>query len=165
MHSGAALVHDNHWQRAAPLGGPGSSVQLQGAAGASIARGGSVPVAAEHWKAEPDKQDFPAAESYLSLLVGSDKATKLAKALRKKQQLKHFAAKDILRAAGLALLDSQDSEVAADLAKVHAGEKLSPVLLVQGTPLWVADGYHRICASYHLDEKAEVPCRIVRGRH
>ena len=45
-------------------------------------------------------------------------------------------------------------------AKVKKGEKLSPVLLVQGTPLWVADGYHRICTSYHLDEKEPVPCRI-----
>jgi hypothetical protein len=43
---------------------------------------------------------------------------------------------------------------------------LSPVLLVRGrldahVPLTVADGYHRICASYHLDEDADIPCRIV----
>ena len=30
----------------------------------------------------------------------------------------------------------------------------------KGTPLWVADGYHRVCASYHLDEKTPVPCRM-----
>ena len=46
------------------------------------------------------------------------------------------------------------------------GEPLSPVLLVRGraaagTPLVVADGYHRICASYHLDEDADIPCRLV----
>jgi hypothetical protein len=51
--------------------------------------------------------------------------------------------------------------VTTDLNKVKLGNKLSPVLLVQGEPLWVADGYHRICASYHLDEKTGVPCRIV----
>lgn len=118
-------------------------------------------MAGQHWKNEPEAQDFPAAESYLTLLVGSDAAAKLAKALRNKQQLKHFAAKDILRAAELPLLASKDSEVAADLQKVKGGDKLSPVLLVQGVPLWVADGYHRICASYHLDEKTEVHCRIV----
>jgi hypothetical protein len=28
-------------------------------------------------------------------------------------------------------------------------------------PLTVADGYHRICASYHIDEDADIPCRIV----
>ena len=45
------------------------------------------------------------------------------------------------------------------------GEKLSPVLLVRGglyhdRLLTVADGYHRICASYLLDEDADIPCRI-----
>jgi hypothetical protein len=115
----------------------------------------------EHWKDEPEAEDYPAAESYLSLLVGHAAATKLAKALRKEEELKHFAAKDILRASGLPLLGNDDSEVAADLEKVKFGKKLSPVLLVEGIPLWVADGYHRVCTSYHLDEKAPVPCRIV----
>jgi hypothetical protein len=118
-------------------------------------------MASEHWKDEPEAQDFPAAKSYLSLLVGPAAAAKLSKALRRAQTLNHYAAKDILRASGLALLEKDDSEVAADLEKVKSGEKLSPVLLVQGTPLWVADGYHRVCASYHLDEKTLVPCRTV----
>ena len=118
-------------------------------------------MADEHWQDEPEAQDYPAAESYLSLLIGSAAAAKLVKALRKEQTLEHFAAKDILRAAGLPLLGKDDSEVATDLEKVKQGKKLSPVLLAQGVPLWVADGYHRVCASYHLDEKAQVPCRIV----
>jgi hypothetical protein len=118
-------------------------------------------MAGEHWKAEPEAQDFPAAESYLSLLVGHVMAAKLAKALSKENTLQNYAAKDILRAAGLPLLGPDDPEVATDLDKVKAGRKLSPVLLAQGIPLWVADGYHRICASYHIDEKALVPCRMV----
>ena len=45
------------------------------------------------------------------------------------------------------------------------GESLSPVLLVRGqatvgAPLIVADGYHRICASYHLNEDTDILCRI-----
>jgi hypothetical protein len=118
-------------------------------------------MAGEHWKVEPEVEDFPAAESFLSLMVGPATAAKLVKALRKRRTLRYYAAKDILRASGLPLLGPDDVEVAADLKKVKFGKKLSPVLLVQGTPLWVADGYHRVCASYHLDEKAEVPCRIV----
>ena len=118
-------------------------------------------MAGEHWKDQPEAQDFPAAESYLSLLLGPAEAAKLAKALRKAQTLQHYAAKDILRAAGLPLLPPNDSEVAADFEKVKAGRKLSPVLLVQGIPLWVADGYHRVCASYHLNEKTLVPCRTI----
>jgi hypothetical protein len=84
--------------------------------------------------------------------------------LRKENGVTLFAAKDLLRASQLPLLDADDPEVAKDLKKVKAGSKLSPVLLVVGEPLWVADGYHRVCASYHIDEKAEVPCRVVRRR-
>jgi hypothetical protein len=56
--------------------------------------------------------------------------------------------------------------VAADLAKVKQGIALSPVLLVRGdvqgdVPLTIADGYHRICASHHLDENADIPCHLV----
>jgi hypothetical protein len=118
-------------------------------------------VAGEHWKNEPEDQDFPAAASYLSLLVGPDGAARLVKALRKETTLTHYAATDILRASGLPLLGREDSEVANDLDKIRFGKKLSPVLLIQGMPLWVADGYHRVCVSYHLDEKTLVPCRAV----
>jgi len=43
---------------------------------------------------------------------------------------------------------------------------LAPILLVRGglkdsRHLVVADGSHRICASYHIDEDRPVPCRIV----
>ncbi|HEX5293286.1 MAG TPA: hypothetical protein VFX25_30810 [Streptosporangiaceae bacterium] len=115
----------------------------------------------EHWQSEPEAHDYPAAESYLTLLIGRSSAARLVGALQAKLTLEHFAAKDILRAAGLPLLAADDTEVAADLEKVRHGKKLSPVLLAEGDPLWIADGYHRVCASYHLDEKAQVPCRIV----
>jgi hypothetical protein len=115
----------------------------------------------EHWKDEPEDQDFPAAESYLSLLLEPVAAKKLVKALRRVGGVAHYHAKDILRASDLALLPPDNVHVAADLAKVKAGRNLSPVLLVRGEPLVVADGYHRVCASYHLDENADIPCRIV----
>ncbi len=118
-------------------------------------------MASEHWKDEPELQDYPAARSYLSLLVDPGAAKRAAKALERDPDAARYKAKDLLRAAGLTLLPLDDPEVAKDLAKVNAGTKLSPVLLVRGDPLWVADGYHRICASYHLDEDASIPCRIV----
>jgi len=118
-------------------------------------------VSGELWKDEPDDHDFGAARSFLSLLVEPQQAKKLARALQRSTTLEHFLAKDILRASGLPLLPAEDPEVAKDLAKVRASTRLSPVLLVRGTPLWVADGYHRVCASYHVSENAPVPCRIV----
>ena len=28
-------------------------------------------------------------------------------------------------------------------------------------PLTIADGYHRVCASYHVNEDADIPCLLV----
>ena len=46
------------------------------------------------------------------------------------------------------------------------GIALSPILLVRGDldsgrALQIADGYHRVCASYHLSENTLIPCRLV----
>jgi hypothetical protein len=118
-----------------------------------------------HWKGEPDEHDYPAAEDYLSLLLAPATAHTLAAQLRQ-VPLVHRKAKDLLRAGGLALLGADTVHVAKDLAKVREGKLLSLVLLVRGAwtagvPLTVADGHHRICASHHLDENADIPCRLV----
>ena len=119
----------------------------------------------EHWKDEPDDHDYPAAHDYLTLLLNEDRANAIVEALRQSPLMRRKA-KDLLRASGLAVLDGTNVHVAKDLAKVHDGKLLSPVLLVRGRagggiPLIVADGYHRICASYHLDEDADIPCKLV----
>ena len=118
----------------------------------------------EQWKEEPDEHDYPAAEDYLSLLALPAEANKLVRSLRV-APIVHRKAKDLLRASGLSALGADNVHVAKDLQKVKDGRLLSPVLLVRGivraqVPLTVADGYHRICASYHLDENADIPCRI-----
>jgi hypothetical protein len=119
----------------------------------------------EHWKTEPDDHDFPAAADYLSLLFDEASAAKMVDALRAAPLL-HRKAKDLLRASSLPLLPIDNVHVAQDLKKVSSGQPLSPVLLVRGrgdrqVALIVADGYHRICASYHVDENADIPCRMV----
>jgi hypothetical protein len=121
----------------------------------------------EHWQPDPDPHDFPAAGDYLSMLLPARAAGDLVERLRK-AKLTHRKAKDLLRASRLPLLPAKDPEVARDLKKVARGERLSPVLLVRGdlalnVPLTVADGYHRICASYHLEEDELIACRIVDG--
>ena len=118
----------------------------------------------EHWKSEPDDHDYPAAASYLSLVLPEATVDALIDELRA-APIGHWKAKDLLRASGLALLPEDNAHVSSDLKKVGKGEKLSPVLLVRGclkrsAPLEIADGYHRICASYHLDEDADIPCRM-----
>ena len=118
----------------------------------------------EHWNEEPDDHDYPAAESYLSLILPEVPVRKLVDALRA-APVGRWKAKDLLRASSLALLPADNPHVAVDLKKVGKGIGLSPVLLVRGhlpgaAPLTIADGYHRICASYHLNEDADIPCRM-----
>lgn len=117
------------------------------------------------WKDEPDAHDYPAATSYLSLLAPPDVVTATVAAFDAATAA-HFKAKDILRASHLDLLDVDNPHVAADLRKIKDGVALSPVLLVRGDlttgrAAQIADGYHRVCASYHTDENTDVPVRIV----
>lgn len=119
----------------------------------------------EHWKLEPDEHDFPAAATYLSLICEPTLADQLLKLLKGAPST-IYEAKDLLRASNLRLLARDNAHVAKDLAQVKAGHKLSPVLLVRGRltkdrSLVIADGYHRICASYWINENSRIPCRVV----
>ena len=59
------------------------------------------------------------------------------------------------------ILDRHNSHVQHNLQKIHDGKKLSPILLVRaGEKLLIADGYHRVCTIYGLDEDAEIPAKI-----
>jgi hypothetical protein len=117
------------------------------------------------WLPKPEKHDFQAAEDYLSLLM----LPKQAAACRRKltaarDDITHRKAKDLLRASQLALLGEDNKHVASDLRKAASGAALSPILLLRGDathPLIVADGYHRACASYWIDENTDIPCILV----
>jgi len=118
----------------------------------------------EGWLSKPEPHDYTAAADYLSLIFRPEIVEAVVAALRDAAPVQRKA-KDLLRASHLPLLARKDPEVAKDLDKVQEGEKLSPILVVRGDgasnrPLIVADGYHRICASYHLDEDAEIPCQM-----
>jgi hypothetical protein len=116
------------------------------------------------WLERPEAHDFPAAAEYLALLADSGTVDGLTQRLRA-GDIVHKKAKDILRAAQLSLLPVDNPHVAADLAKIKKGQPLSPILLVRGdfaagVPLQIADGYHRVCASYHTDENTDIPVVI-----
>ncbi|MDA8372797.1 MAG: hypothetical protein M0Z91_00840 [Actinomycetota bacterium] len=125
-----------------------------------------------HWKNEPESHDFPAAGDYLSLVLDQSTAERLVDDLRSVAHAGNISkrkAKDLLRASQLPLLDRNNAHVADDLEKVAKGEKLSPVLVVggdaiRGWPLIIGDGYHRVCASYWIDENTDIPCVIARVR-
>ena len=115
------------------------------------------------WLDKPEDHDYPAARSYLNLIYDNKRAVRFIAAF-KKAPVVEFKSKDIFRAARLPLLDKTNSHVAADCAKIKAGEKLSPILLVRDSvngKVIIADGYHRLCAVYSFDEGAVIPCKIV----
>jgi hypothetical protein len=78
-------------------------------------------------------------------------------------KMARFASKDIFRASGLSSLGVSDSHVEKDVARIMTGERLSPLLLYRDKTrgrLIIADGYHRLCAVYKLDQDALIPCKI-----
>ena len=113
------------------------------------------------WFDEPEEHNYPAAESYLTLLFEEKAVREYAKRLRK-AKLTRFKAKDIFRASGLSLLGVSNHHVERDRRKILGGQKLSPLLLVRvRSRLIIADGYHRLCSVYQFDEDAWIPCKIV----
>jgi hypothetical protein len=113
----------------------------------------------KYWLQEPEEHDFPAALDYLELIFSPGKANLVTESLKKTHTVTKKA-KDILRASGLPLLPRKNIHVQQNLRKVKKGTKLSPILLVRGHPLIIADGYHRLCTIYYLSEDLDVPCRI-----
>lgn len=115
------------------------------------------------WLSEPEKRNYPAAESYLSLVYDRSAAAGLVRRLRRSPIL-HFKSRDIFRASGLSLLGIGNTHIKKDQKKIRQGKRLSPLLLVRDKAhgkVVIADGYHRLCAVYSFDEDAEIPCKIV----
>ncbi len=115
------------------------------------------------WFDAPQKHDYPAAQSYLSLTMKPDLVKKIVAAL-KKAQMTTFKSKDIFRASLLSLLGVSNSHVEKVRAEILGGQEISPLLLYREKAtgrLIIADGYHRLCAVYGFDEDAVIPCKIV----
>lgn len=115
------------------------------------------------WLSDPEEKDYPAAESYLSLIFENRDAQEIVAKLRK-APLTKFKAKDVFRASGLSLLGISNSHVEKDRKKIKDGKGLSPILLVRDSSrgrVVVADGYHRMCAVYSFNEDECILCKIV----
>ena len=115
------------------------------------------------WLSGPEEHDYTAALSYLRLLYDKKTAKARVKELGR-VAMAEFKSKDIFRAASLPLLAVSNSHVKKDQLKIEAGQKISPLLLIQDSAngkVVIADGYHRLCAVYSFDEDALIPCKIV----
>ena len=115
------------------------------------------------WLSEPEKQDYPSALSYLSLIFYVTDANLFVDNL-KKTTVVFYKAKDLFRASSLSLLGIGNKHIKKDIKKIKNEVSLSPLLLVRSSAngkVIIADGYHRLCAVYSMDEDALIPCKIV----
>lgn len=115
------------------------------------------------WLKEPEAHDYPAALSYLLLLFPENVAKNYVEQL-KRAEMTSFKAKDISRASGLSLLGISNYHVKSNIKKINKGKKMTPLLLVrdeQKGKVIIADGYHRLCATYTFNEDESIPCKIV----
>jgi hypothetical protein len=114
------------------------------------------------WLKKPQGHDYPAAASYLHLIYDEQAVAKIIKRL-KKAAMTTFKSKDIFRASRLSLLGVSNSHVVVVTKKINEKIALSPLLLVRDpkhATVIIADGYHRLCAVYRIDEDAIIPCKI-----
>ncbi|HYM20660.1 MAG TPA: hypothetical protein VEW28_06615 [Candidatus Kapabacteria bacterium] len=110
------------------------------------------------WQDEIIDDHIQAACEYLSLQFKQDKVDEARHKFKDhRKDLERHKAKDVIRASGLAVLPPTDSEVADHLAKIKAGKPLHPIALVTDKEkLYVADGFHRVCACYHIADDTDV---------
>ena len=115
------------------------------------------------WMPDVEPHNYPAALSYLSLVLPVDVAKQLVGDLER-THVSEFKAKDVFRASGLSLLGVSNSHVERDREKIRKEKPLSPILLVRDVvkrQVIIADGYHRLCAVYSFTEDTLIHCKIV----
>lgn len=116
-----------------------------------------------NWLNQPEEHDYPAAAAYLSLIYDLKTTSSIVSQLKKALVTTHKA-KDILRASGLSPLGMSNSHVNKDVKKIKTGKPISPILLVRDKAngkVIIADGYHRLCALYAVDEDILVFGKLV----
>ena len=115
------------------------------------------------WLSDVEEHNYPAAESYLSIIYTEAKVAEMIVKLRSTPVVQ-FKAKDIFRASRLPLMGVSNLHVEKDRDKISKGRGLSPLLLLRDTQngkVVIADGYHRLCAIYEFNEDALIHCKII----
>ena len=118
------------------------------------------------WETTADQDNARDATEYLGMFKKSKNAGRIVDDL-KNGKLVTFKAKDILRAAQLPPQPQDNAHVMAALKLINNGIPLTPVYLLRGklksgTPVVIADGYHRISAAFWTDPSTDCAAYIAR---
>ncbi|HJV00604.1 MAG TPA: hypothetical protein VJ752_08655 [Burkholderiaceae bacterium] len=114
------------------------------------------------WRKRPRNKDYPAAQDYLSLIVGPERAEDLVRRLRA-APLRQLPARDILRASRTPMSEVRAFDWVRQNKDIKNGRPFAPLLLVcdrRGGKLIVADGFHRLCAAFAQDQNAKVRFKL-----
>lgn len=120
-----------------------------------------------NWQSDPDPQDFPAARSFLGLVMPDAYADKAVEMLRAAPPSR-ARAKDLVRGSSGEMAPEKFPGVQKEMENLADGSPVAPLLVVQGQPnnmpdLLIADGWHRAHAAYYTDPDMWVPIRIAKG--
>ncbi len=115
------------------------------------------------WEKKVSKKDLADAEQYLRLIFEPKDVTRAMEKFEKQRaRIEKFKVRDILRASDNELKPETNEDVKKQFVKMFEGEALVPILIVRkNQKLFIADGYHRMCAAYYLNEDAEMHCVLV----
>ena len=115
------------------------------------------------WEKQLKKKDLDPIEQYLRLIFEpKDVRSAISEFEKKRTTIEKFMARDIFRASQNELLPESDENVRQQLAKMFEGESLVPIALVRkNQKLFIADGFHRMCAAYYLDKESEIHSVLV----
>lgn len=114
------------------------------------------------WRKRPRKKDYPAAQAYLTLMLGQTSARRLTRRLRA-AKLRMLPARDILRASRTPMSEVRAFDWVRQNKDIRKGRPFAPLLLVcdaRSGRLIVADGFHRLCAAFAQDQDAKVRFKL-----
>jgi disulfide oxidoreductase YuzD len=116
------------------------------------------------WKNSIKQSQLKNAVNYLSLLFEDSKLKKVTRLLNNpKVKVEYFKASDLIRAARQYPFDETDENVIEHKKKIKHSEPMEPVILVHSQEiLYIADGYHRVCACYMIKNDMKVAAIRIR---
>jgi disulfide oxidoreductase YuzD len=116
------------------------------------------------WKNTIKESQRKGAIKYLSLIFDSNKIKKVTRLLYKATfKIEFFKASDLIRAAHHYPFDQEDENVVSHIRKIKKSQSMEPVILVHSQEiLYIADGYHRVCACYMMKNDMQVAAIRIR---
>jgi hypothetical protein len=115
------------------------------------------------WRKKAALGNIKAAGEYLTLILSrSEVEVAMRRMQKERESIQNFKAKDILRASNTQLLPETNEDVDAEFRKIQKYELMHPLLLVRKVDkLYIADGFHRLCAAYYLNKNEEIHALLV----